>query len=114
MGSGLGNGFGNSHGNKETIRKQLKSLPKNPDNLSKRGWKETSHPLAKNAGKRDFVDSKTGLKLRFDKGVKGKSGFRGTDHYHLKNPASTGKSDYYLDINGNPVAKGSPASHLIP
>jgi hypothetical protein len=30
------------------------------------------------------------------------------------NPNKTGKSDEYLDRNGNPVARGSDPSHIVP
>ena len=53
------------------------------------------------------------MKIEFDKGVKGANGFKGKDHYHIKNPSSTGKSDYYLDINGNPCPKNSTKSHIV-
>ena len=33
---------------------------------------------------------------------------------HILNPNSTGKHDYYLDKYGNPVAKNSKASHILP
>jgi hypothetical protein len=57
---------------------------------------------------------KNGLTVRFDKGKKGNPGFGGKDHYHILNPNSTGKHDYYLDKYGNPVAKNSKASHILP
>ena len=41
-------------------------------------------------------------------------GYGGKDHYHVLNPNSTGKHDYYLDKDGNPVPKNSKASHIIP
>lgn len=44
----------------------------------------------------------------------GSPGFEGKDHYHQRNPNSTGKGDYYLDIDGNPVPKGSKRSHILP
>lgn len=42
----------------------------------------------------------------------GSPGFEGKDHYHQRNPNSTGKGDYYLDIDGNPVPKGSKRSYI--
>lgn len=44
----------------------------------------------------------------------GSPGFEGKDHYHQRNPNFTGKGDYYLDIDGNPVPKGSKRSHILP
>jgi hypothetical protein len=61
-----------------------------------------------------YEDPDTGLKVRFDKGVASTSGYGGKDHYHVLNPNSTGKHDYYLDKDGNPVPKNSKASHIIP
>lgn len=47
-------------------------------------------------------------------GKEGANGFEGMDHYHIYNPDSTGKMDYYIDKNGNPVPKGSKPSHIVP
>ena len=89
-------------------------VPKNPDDLLKRGYKETSHPDAKDKGHRTFENPKTGDKIRFDKGKPGASGHEGKDHYHRYNPNSTGKHDYYLDKKGNPVSRNSNPSHIYP
>lgn len=112
MGAGFHGGFG---GTKGKYREAILHLPKNPSSLLRRGWKEVT-PLAmsKNTSSRMFSDSKIGLTVRFDKGIKGTVGFGGKDHYHVLNPKSTGKHDYYLDRNGNPVPKNSRASHIIP
>lgn len=56
----------------------------------------------------------TDQKVRFDPAKEGANGFEGKDHYHIYNPNSTGKSDYYLDSNGRPVRKGSKPSHVLP
>jgi len=61
-----------------------------------------------------LCDEDTGLRIRFDKGVIGKNGFRGQDHYHILNPNATSNKDLYLDENGNPVAKNSKKSHILP
>lgn len=90
------------------------SLPANPDELPTQGWKETSHPTAAKMGHRTFENSQTGEIIRFDKGRPGESGFEGQDHYHRLNPNRTSRSDEYLDLNGNPVARGSGPSHIIP
>ncbi|RTE06441.1 hypothetical protein EJQ19_22930 [Paenibacillus whitsoniae] len=52
--------------------------------------------------------------VRFDPGKEGAPGFEGKDHYHIDNPNKTGRLDYYLDKNGNPVVKGSKPSHVLP
>ncbi len=90
------------------------NLPKNPNDLAKRGYKETSHPKAAEKGHRTFENPKTGDKLRHDQGKPGKPGHEGKDHYHRENPNATGKQDQYLDKSGNGVARGSDASHLYP
>ncbi|MCA1032521.1 hypothetical protein LCL95_16025 [Bacillus timonensis] len=84
-----------------------------PNDLLKNGWEDITHPNKRaKTNSRDYLDQKTGTKLSFDKGKPGATGFEGVDHYHIHNPNRTGKGDYYLDINGNPVPKGSKASHI--
>ena len=115
MGKGYGNGFfTNTHGNKEEIIRLISSLPKNPDTLINRGWVETTHEAVKSKGinPKIFKEKKTGLTVHFDKARPNKPGFEGKDHYHVRNPNSTSKKDYYLDIEGNPVPYGSRKSHL--
>lgn len=91
----------------------IAKLPKSPAKLIKNGWKETtSAAMKRNTTSRTF--KKDGLTIRFDKGKKGVSGYGGKDHYHILNPNSTGKHDYYLDKHGNPVPKNSKASHILP
>lgn len=93
----------------------ISSLPKNPSTLLQNGWTETTPTKMKqNTDSQTFHDTKTGFNIRFDKGTAGANGFKGKDHYHIENPNATGKSDKYLDKNGNPCAKGSKASHIIP
>ena len=93
----------------------IPSLPKNPSTLLKNGWTETTPTKMKqNSDSQTFHDPKTGFDIRFDKGTPGANGFKGKDHYHIENPNSTGKGDKYLDKDGNPCAKGSKASHIIP
>jgi hypothetical protein len=89
-------------------------LPANPDDLKSQGYDETSHPDAAAAGHRTFENPATGDKVRHDQGKPGAPGHEGEDHYHRYNPNATGKSDQYLDANGNPVPRGSDASHLTP
>ena len=76
---------------------------------------DTTNPKAKENGsnRTSYTNTNNGMKIEFDKGVKGANGFKGKDHYHIKNPSSTGKSDYYLDINGNPCPKNSTKSHIV-
>ena len=91
------------------------NMPKNPGQLVKNGWKDvTPEGMAKNTASREFLDPSTGMKVRFEPGKPGAKGFEGQDHYHVYNPNSTGKGDYYLDINGDPVPKGSKGSHILP
>lgn len=92
---------------------KMPKLPKTPAKLKSSGWKETtSEAMKKNTSSRTF--KKDGLTIRFDKGKKGTGGYGGKDHYHILNPKSTGKHDYYLDKQGNPVPKNSKASHILP
>ncbi|AET58467.1 hypothetical protein HPL003_08520 [Paenibacillus terrae HPL-003] len=91
------------------------NLPKDPKELINNGWKDTTpEGMMKNTSSREYIDPATGMKIRFDPEKPGANGFEGKDHYHIHNPNSTGKNDYYLDVSGNPVAKGSKASHIIP
>lgn len=90
------------------------SLPAKPDDLLTQGWKEITHPEAAKLGHRKFENPKTGEIVRFDKGRPGQPGFEGQDHYHRLNPNKTGKRDEYLDLNGDPVARGSGPSHILP
>ena len=92
---------------------KIPRLYKSPSKLIKSGWKEiTPAAMKKNTTSRMF--KKNGYTIRFDKGTKGMGGYGGKDHYHILNPSSTGKHDYYLDKFGNPVPKNSKKSHIIP
>ena len=88
---------------------------KSPQQLIEDGWEDITNPkMAANTNSREFYDPKSGLKIRFDKGVDGANGFEAVDHYHVMNPNYTNKKvDYYLDIDGKPVGKGSKASHIV-
>ena len=80
-----------------------------------RGWIDITDPrMTANTNMKEFTDPVTNLRVRFDPGKPGNPGFEGVDHYHVYNPYSTSKRDLYLDKNGNPVSKGSKASHIIP
>ena len=63
---------------------------------------------------REFYHILTKLRVRFDPKTEGASGFEGKDHWHIRNPNTTGKQDRYLDKDGNPVKKGANESHIIP
>ena len=79
------------------------------------GWEDVTDPrMRENTDSREYYDPATGRKVRFDKGKDGASGFEGVDHYHEYNPDTTGKGDYYLDLDGNPVPENSKPSHLLP
>ena len=91
------------------------NYPKDPNKLLDHGWEDSTPDGMKNNTKsKEFTNPKTGDKVRFDPAEEGASGYAGKDHYHQYNPNSTGKSDYYLDANGNPVPKNSKASHILP
>lgn len=111
MGTGYSGGY---TGTKGAYRSAINSLPKNPNKLLQMGWKDTTpSSMAENTTSKVYTN-KDGLRVRFDKGTSGAGGYSGKDHYHVFNPNATGKSDYYLDKNGNPVPKNSKASHIIP
>lgn len=81
----------------------------------KNGRTETTPTKMKqNTDSQTFHDTKMGFNIRFDKETTGANGFKGKDHYHIENPNAIEKGDKYLDKNGNPCAKGSKASHIIP
>ena len=86
--------------------------PPAPEDLGE-DWEETT---SKESGKQDihkeYTNKKTGQKINFDKGDPSKTGWKKVDHYHVRNPVSKNKGDYYLDKYGKPCSKGSEASHL--
>ena len=82
--------------------------------LYKRGEDIAPPQMSKNTTSKMYKDGNTGLTVRFDKGQKGAGGYGSKDHYHVLNPKASGKNDYYLDKNCNPVPKNSKASHIIP
>ena len=53
-------------------------------------------------------------KLFYDEPKPREPDHKGKAHWHRENPNMTGNHDKYLDAAGNPVAKGSPDSHLYP
>ena len=90
------------------------TLPSNPDKLTNNGWEDISHPNAKKNGHIELQEKSTGLRIRFDKKVKGAPGYKGKDHYHIYNPNATSNRNLYLDKSGNPTGRNSTASHILP
>ena len=83
-------GNGASKSGSGSVIKNIKS--KSPQQLIADGWEEVTNPkMAANTTSREFYDPKSGLKIRFDKGVDGANGFEAVDHYHVMNPNYTNK-----------------------
>ena len=101
-------------GTKEDIAATASSLPEHGSTLVSQGWNDISHPKQAAAGSHTYEDPSTGLRIRFDEAEPGEKGYAGKNHYHILNPDATGSKDLYLDKDGNPVAKNSKASHIIP
>ena len=101
-------------GTKGYIVSVAASLPKTGDKLVAQGWKEISHPQQAANGSHTYEDPNTGLRIRYDEPVAGASGVAGKDHYHILKPNAQSNKDRYLDKDGNPVPKGSKASHILP
>ena len=88
-------------------------LPKNPAKSSR--LEDISHPIRiTRTPDRTYYDKEKGLEIEFHPKKNGEEGWKGKDHYHVKNPNSKSKLDYYLDKNGNPCPRGSNRSHLLP
>ncbi len=85
--------------------------PCNPDDLSN-DWKEVTHQDMVN--RRDFIYKNTTIKISFEKGIPGETGYKAIDHWHRHNPNSVNKHDYYLDRRGKPTGKGKNSSHIDP
>jgi hypothetical protein len=89
--------------------------PKDPKELEKEGWKDTTDPrMRENTNSREYTNPETGERVRFDQGDPKASGYASEDHWHQYNNDATSKGDYYLDQNGVPTSKGSNASHIPP
>ncbi len=90
--------------------------PLSPEHLND-DWEEITAPNNSSGGiNRTFKNKNTGEEIGFDKGQPGKGGFKEKDHWHRYNPdwnKKKGKLDFYLDRFGNPVNKGSDASHIL-
>ncbi len=94
------------------VTKIIEELPTDPVDLTQKGWKDITLPATrKNSTSRTYTNGK--VTVRYDKSNLGARGYRGKDHYHILNPNSTGKHDYYLDKLGRPIPKNSKASHII-
>ncbi len=104
----------NYSGTKEDIVATASSLPEHGSTLVSQGWKDISHSKQAAAGSHTYEDPSTGLRIRFDEAKPGEKGYAGKNHYHILNPNATGSKDLYLDKDGNPVAKNSKASHILP
>ena len=103
-------------GGSGTIKSQIQELKsKTPQQLLNNGWQDITDPrMAANTTSLDLYNPETGLKIRFDKGVEGACGFEAIDHYHIYNDNYTNKKvDFYFDIDGHTVGKGSKASHIV-
>ncbi len=99
-----------------TLNEQIKEIQKKtPHQLLQEGWIDVIDPrMAQKNLSREYQDSKTGLRIRFDPKKPNGTGFEAVDHYHIYNPNYTNKKvDYYFDIHGKPVGKGSKPSHII-
>ncbi len=101
-------------GTKGHIADVANSLPQTGKGLLDQGWVDISHPNQAQAGSFTYEEPSTGLRIRYDKPKPGAPGFAGKDHYHILNPKATSNSNLYLDKNGNPCAKGSKESHILP
>ena len=101
-------------GTKGYIVSVATSLPETGDQLVEQGWKDISHPRQAASGSHTYEDPATGLRIRYDKPKAKAQGFAGRDHYHILNPNAKNNKDRYLDKDGNPVPKGSKASHILP
>ncbi len=102
------------NGTKGHIVDVILSLPQTGQELLSRGWIDISHELAAKAGHYTYKEESSGLQVKFDPAKPGAPGFEGKNHYHIMNPEATDKGNEYLDINGNPVGRGSAASHILP
>lgn len=111
---GKGASSDNGGTRRDSIVNIIRNLPKDPDKLINKGWVDMTRPEAKKTGQVVLFDPKLNLEIRFDKGRSNSTGFKKMDHYHVHNPNATGNHDMYLDIDGNPVSRGSKKSHIIP
>lgn len=101
-------------GTKGDIAAIASELPQSGESLLSDGWMEISHSKQADAGSHTYIDSETGLRVRYDEPTPGAKGFEGKPHYHILNPDAHNNHDMYLDQNGEPCPKGSKQSHILP
>ncbi|MBQ7522947.1 MAG: hypothetical protein IJT07_00270 [Oscillospiraceae bacterium] len=101
-------------GTREHVAEIAAALPEQDDELLRRGWEDISHPNKRGHGFHVYRESSTGLKIQFDVAKPNPKGETGRNHYHIFNPDVHNYDDKYLDIFGNPVAKGTEESHIFP
>jgi len=87
-------------------------LPKDPDEILKQGYKETTHPDADKVGRREFENPDSGDHVAWDTGRPGEKGWKGKNHWHRFNPNSRSRHDEFLDRDGNPVGKYDDKHHI--
>ena len=72
---------------------------KTPDQLLKEGWHDVTDPRkAQNTMSREYYNPETGVKISYDPGKKGGTGFEAVDHYHIHNPNYTDKKSIIILI----------------
>ncbi len=70
--------------------------------------------MKENTSHLELYNPRTGMKIQYNKGKVGATGYEAIDHYHIYNADYTNKKiDYYYGIDGNPVGKGSAKSHIV-
>ncbi|UKS27369.1 hypothetical protein LOZ80_39070 [Paenibacillus sp. HWE-109] len=108
--------FGNIGITLDDYKTFARTLPQNPNDLMDRGFADVTDPrMAQNSNRRDFWSETMKLKVSFDGGREGATGFEAQDHYHIYNPFATHKkNDVYLTGDGEATFKGSSASHILP
>ena len=105
----------NFFGTLDDILELIKKLPPLPTPEWLKDWQEfVIEEAIGHTAAREFYHILTKLRVRFDPAKEGASGFEGKNHWHIRNPETSGKKDRYLDSNGNPVKKGADESHIIP
>lgn len=100
-------------GTKADIIKIIDTLPAKGSSLLDQGWEDISVKAQAANGHYIYENIKTKLKVRFDEGKPGETGFKNKNHYHIMNPDTESKQDTYLDKNGNPCPRGSKQSHIF-
>jgi len=86
--------------------------PCSPNELNSDWIEVTPETMKQNSNRREYQNTKTRLKIAFDRGIPGKPRFKGKDHWHIYNSFASSVRDYYLDKNGNPIHKNDDNSHI--